>query len=131
MASSPKIESLSLREIWTNHSMCLSYVSPKWRGKATIQGGRKQLRDALYMPALVASRDMNSVPVPGQAKAATFEYIEVFYNRQRRHSGIGYQTPQQAFNNMTWKMAANGRIGSITKLSGFGDEVQSSNGSGG
>lgn len=28
--------------------------SGKWRGKASIQGGRKQLRDALYMPALVA-----------------------------------------------------------------------------
>jgi transposase InsO family protein len=41
-----------------------------------------------------------------QAKAAIFEYIEVFYNRQRRHSGIGYQTPQQTFENMTWKMAA-------------------------
>jgi putative transposase len=41
-----------------------------------------------------------------QAEAAIFEYIEVFSNRQRRHSGIGYQTPQQAFNNMTWKMTA-------------------------
>ena len=41
-----------------------------------------------------------------QAKAAIFAYIEVFYNRQRRHSRVGYQTPQQAFNNMTWKMAA-------------------------
>ena len=30
--------------------------SGKWRGKATIQGGRKQLRDALYLPALVAAR---------------------------------------------------------------------------
>lgn len=30
--------------------------SVKWRGKAIIQGGRKQLRDALYMPALVAAR---------------------------------------------------------------------------
>jgi len=30
--------------------------SGKWRGKATIQGGRKHLRDALYMPALVAAR---------------------------------------------------------------------------
>jgi transposase len=28
--------------------------SGKWRGKARIQGGRKPLRDALYMPALVA-----------------------------------------------------------------------------
>ncbi len=30
--------------------------SGQWRGKAFIQGGRKFLRDALYMPALVATR---------------------------------------------------------------------------
>lgn len=30
--------------------------SGKWRGQAFIQGGRKLLRDALYMPALVAIR---------------------------------------------------------------------------
>jgi transposase InsO family protein len=30
-----------------------------------------------------------------QAKQATFEYIEVFYNRQRRHSAIGYMSPEQ------------------------------------
>jgi transposase InsO family protein len=41
-----------------------------------------------------------------QAKAAIFGYIEVFYNRQRCHSGIGYQTPVQPFENMTRKMAA-------------------------
>jgi len=40
------------------------------------------------------------------AKAAIFEYIEVFYNRQRRHSAINYRTPQQAYKDMTWKMAA-------------------------
>ena len=39
-------------------------------------------------------------------KAAIFEYIEVFYNRQRRHSGINYKTPQQAFEAMICKMAA-------------------------
>jgi transposase InsO family protein len=44
-----------------------------------------------------------------QAKAAIFEYIEVFYNHQRRHSRIGYKTPQQAFNNITWRMAAWGQ----------------------
>lgn len=30
---------------------------------------------------------------PAQARAAIFEFIEVFYNRQRRHSTLGYQTP--------------------------------------
>jgi len=30
--------------------------SVQWRGKAFIQGGRKFLRDAPYMPALVAAR---------------------------------------------------------------------------
>jgi len=30
--------------------------SGQWRGKAFIQGGRKPLRDALYMPAIVAMR---------------------------------------------------------------------------
>jgi putative transposase len=28
-----------------------------------------------------------------EAKASIFEYIEVFYNRQRRHSSLGYQSP--------------------------------------
>lgn len=28
-----------------------------------------------------------------EAKQDIFEYIEVFYNRQRRHSSLGYQTP--------------------------------------
>jgi len=28
-----------------------------------------------------------------QARSAVFEYIEVFYNRQRRHSYLGYATP--------------------------------------
>ena len=30
-----------------------------------------------------------------EARGSIFEYIEVFYNRQRRHSALGYQTPQQ------------------------------------
>ena len=29
----------------------------------------------------------------GQLRPALFDYIEVFYNRQRRHSALGYQTP--------------------------------------
>ena len=32
---------------------------------------------------------------PEEARRAIFEYIEVFYNRQRRHSTLGYQTPAE------------------------------------
>ena len=31
-----------------------------------------------------------------EAKAAVFDYIEIFYNRQRLHSGLGYRTPAEA-----------------------------------
>ena len=41
-----------------------------------------------------------------EARAALFEYIEIFYNRQRRHSSIGYRTPHQARMDMTVKLAA-------------------------
>src|SRR5215204_3458733 len=35
-----------------------------------------------------------------EAKAAVFEYVEIFYNRQRLHSRIGYRTPAQAREDM-------------------------------
>ena len=31
-----------------------------------------------------------------EARAAVFEYVEVFYNRQRLHSALGYRTPIEA-----------------------------------
>lgn len=34
-------------------------------------------------------------PTRAEAKVSLFEYIEVFYNRQRRHSTLGYVSPQQ------------------------------------
>jgi len=39
--------------------------------------------------------DRSAWATPAQARAAVFEYIEVFYNRIRRHSGIGYLSPDQ------------------------------------
>ena len=30
-----------------------------------------------------------------ETQAGVFEYIEMFYNRQRRHSAIGYMTPHE------------------------------------
>lgn len=41
-----------------------------------------------------------------EAKAALFEYIAIYYNRQRRHSTIGYRTPEQARLDMNRAMAA-------------------------
>ena len=31
-----------------------------------------------------------------EARAAVFEYVEIFYNRQRLHSAVGYRTPAEA-----------------------------------
>jgi putative transposase len=36
-----------------------------------------------------------------EAKAAVFDYVEIFCNRQRLHSRIGYRTPAQARADMT------------------------------
>jgi putative transposase len=34
-------------------------------------------------------------PTFESAKASLFEYIEVFYNRQRRHSSLDYRSPAE------------------------------------
>ena len=39
---------------------------------------------------LVYAERLNSI---SQAKTLLFEYIEIFYNRNRRHSAIGYVSP--------------------------------------
>jgi transposase InsO family protein len=33
-------------------------------------------------------------PTRAEARQSIFEYIEVWYNRQRRHSALGYQSPE-------------------------------------
>jgi transposase InsO family protein len=38
-------------------------------------------------------RQQNGFATRQQAQAALFDYIEVFYNRQRLHSSLGYQSP--------------------------------------
>lgn len=53
----PEIGTMSRKQIASLAGLApMTRQSGQWRGKAFIQGGRKFLRDALYMPALVASR---------------------------------------------------------------------------
>jgi transposase InsO family protein len=57
--------------------------------------------DNAVMESFFASYKTECVPNGGfetraQAKSETFEYIEVFYNRQRLHSTLGYLTPAEA-----------------------------------
>ncbi len=41
-----------------------------------------------------------------EAKSALFECIAIFHNRRRRHSSIGYRTPEQARIDMAAAIAA-------------------------
>ena len=53
----PEIGTLSGKQIASLAGLApMNRQSGQWKGKAFIQGGRKFLRDALYMPALVAAR---------------------------------------------------------------------------
>ena len=53
----PEVGTMTGRQIASLSGLApMTRQSGKWTGKAFIQGGRKHLRDALYMPALVAAR---------------------------------------------------------------------------
>jgi len=41
-----------------------------------------------------------------EAEAKTFDYIKVFYNRQRRHSALGYVSPAEFERQFTERQAA-------------------------
>ncbi len=39
--------------------------------------------------------DRTSWATPAEARPAVFDYIEVFYDRTRRHSALGYLSPDE------------------------------------
>jgi transposase len=53
----PEIGTLNRKQIASLAGLApMAQQSGQWRGRALIQGGRKFLRDALYMPAVVSIR---------------------------------------------------------------------------
>jgi len=49
---------------------------------------------------LIHQRTFDDLP---QARLALFEYIEIFYNRQRLHSALGYKSPVEFEEQLTYK----------------------------
>ena len=50
------------------------------------------MNDASFKRELVHHEQYKSA---AEAKQSLFEYIEVFYNRRRRHSTLGYRSPKE------------------------------------
>jgi len=43
-------------------------------------------------------------PTRAAAKQTIFEYIEIFYNRQRVHSALGYRTPHAGLTGLAFPL---------------------------
>jgi transposase InsO family protein len=54
---------------------------------AVVESFFKTLKVELVYQQRYATRE--------QARRSIFEYLEVFYNRQRLHSSLGYQSPER------------------------------------
>jgi putative transposase len=62
-----------------------------------------------------------SWPTRRELISEVFEYIEVFYNRQRRHSTPGYLTPEQ-FENST--LTDDGAGLAASRLASLNEEIE-------
>jgi putative transposase len=86
------------------------YASNGYRGLLEVHGIRMSMsgKGEPYDNALMESFfstlkaecvERHDFQTPDEARACVFEYLEVFYNRQRLHSSLGYRSPM-AFEHM-------------------------------
>ncbi len=71
---------------------------PTGRGITCSMSRRGNCWDNAPMESFFASLEKELTrsemyPTRAEARASIFEYIEVFYNRVRRHSSLGYRSP--------------------------------------
>ena len=90
-----------------HHSDCGSqYASDEYQGlladhgMAASMGGRGDCWDNAAMESFWATLKVECVhhesyATREQARASIFEFVEVFYNRKRLHSSLGYVSPEQ------------------------------------
>lgn len=52
--------------------------------------------ESLFAPLKVEHVHQARYRTCDKARTALFDYLEIFYNRQRFHSGLGYRTPAEA-----------------------------------
>ena len=78
--------SAQYRSALANHGL-LAWMSRKANcyDNAVMEAFWSTLKNELIHRQRFATRE--------QARTAIFEYIECFYNRTRRHSSLGYQSP--------------------------------------
>jgi transposase InsO family protein len=60
-----------------------------------LASSRISRRSANENAAHVTRRRFRAYATREEARASVFEYIEVFYNRKRLHSSLGYLSPEQ------------------------------------
>ena len=62
-------------------------TQPRYTDNAVVESFFSSLKRELMGENIFETREV--------ARQAVFEFIEVFYNRQRRHSTLGYLTPHE------------------------------------
>jgi transposase InsO family protein len=80
-------------------------IEPRAYSNAPV-GAHRVRHDRLDEPQGAIAGTTRPPKASSEAQADLFEYIEVFYNRSRRHSTLGYSSPARFLQNWISKHAA-------------------------